>query len=372
MNPRERFITTLKHKPADRVPLLLEGLHYATREQVAALTDPARRDIAERVFDELHYRVNHPARINRYLVTPPQFMERSTVESDQGDLITKTIIHTPRGDLHAVSGRNPLSDTAWTIEYPVKTREDLEALASVPWELPAGLDAPKRLPADLEGRGLVATSISSPFVCIAGAMVYERFLELCATDLVWLKELTAQCMERTLDVLDVLLSSGTLEYVWLGGCEWVTPPMASPRLYYELVQEYEQRIIERIHAGSAFVHVHCHGHVRDTIEWVIGRGADFFEPVEPPPDGDITLADAKALVGGRMVLGGNIESRVLENESVEEVERAVRAAFAGGGSGMALRTTACPIGLVTPRMLTNYHRMIDLWEELSPLGLEAG
>ena len=33
-----------------------------------------------------------------------------------------------------------------------------------------------------------------------------------------------------------------------------------------------------------------------------------------------------------------------------------------------LRTTAGSIGRVTPRTLANYHRMIDVWEELSPLG----
>ncbi len=67
-----------------------------------------------------------------------------------------------------------------------------------------------------------------------------------------------------------------------------------------------------------------------------------------------------------MMLGGNVEARILENEDAAAVEEAVRNAFAGGKERMVLKTTSEPIGQVTPRILRNYHRLIDLWEELSP------
>ena len=223
------------------------------------------------------------------------------------------------------------------------------------------------LPADFERRGVVRAGVSSPFVCVAGMMPYEYFLELCATHLGLIGELTDICLRRQLAALDVVLATGAVEYVWMGGCEWLTPPMASPGLYETLVQAREAAIIDRIHAAGAVAHVHCHGNVRSSLERVIERGADFFEPVEPPPDGDVTMAQAKAVAAGRIVLGGNVEARVLENESADAVEAATRAAFEGPTEHMVLQTTAGPIGPVGPRMLANYHRMIDVWEELSPL-----
>ena len=78
-------------------------------------------------------------------------------------------------------------------------------------------------------------------------------------------------------------------------------------------------------------------------------------------------SSAKALAAGRMTLGGNIEARILENEVPEVVEKATRAAFEGGKERMILQNTAGPIGEITPRMRANYHRTIDVWEELSPL-----
>jgi uroporphyrinogen-III decarboxylase len=196
-------------------------------------------------------------------------------------------------------------------------------------------------------------------------MPYELFLEMCATELRLLKELTAQCQERIRDVLDILLSEKQCEYVWMGGCEWLTPPMGSPYLYAELVQNFEQPLIERIHDGGAVCHIHCHGNVRSTLEQVIQRGADYFEPAEPPPDGDITFAEAKVLAAGRITLGGNIEARIIENEPAEFVEAAVRAAFEGGRDRMVLSTSSGPISRLSPLMMENYHRIIDLWEELS-------
>ena len=368
-NPRKRFLETLRGRRADRVPLELEGFHSPTREAISAQPDPSRREIAHRVFDHTVSFVTFPSFANRYLVTPPQSMREVDRHAAGGTQTTTVEIDTPKGKLTAVTARDALSDTTWTVRYPVESLEEVEKIRSVPWELPVGLAPPdlSALPPDFDERGVLRTGVSSPFVCVAGMMPYQYFLELCATELNLLKELTAQCLERILSVLDVLLSQRTIEYVWMGGCEWVTPPMGSPRLYEELVQEYERKVICRIHAGGALSHVHCHGRVRSTLAMVVERGGDFFEPVEPPPDGDITFAEAKAMAAGRMTLGGNVEARVLENESADAVDEAVRRAFEGGKERMVLQTTAGPIGAMDPRVLANYHRMIDVWEELASL-----
>ena len=369
VNPRQRLLATMRGGQADRVPLILEGFHFATRADIDAHPDPLRREIAHRVFDHLHAETRCPSFVNRYLVTPPQAIHEVHRE-EQDDTVTVTLeIVTPKGQLRAITAFNTTTDTTWTIKYPVESLEDTNKIRSVPWELPSALELPEltRLPPDFDERGLLRTGVSSPFVCVAGMMPYQYFLELCATELNLVRELTAQCLERIISVLDVLLAPKTIEYVWMGGCEWLTPPMASPRLYEELVQPFEAEIIDRVHAAGAISHVHCHGNVRSTLELVIERGGDFLEPMEPPPDGDITLAEAKALSAGRITLGGNIEARILENEGVAEVEKATREAFEGGKERMVLQTTAGPYCRITPEILANYHRMIDVWEELSLL-----
>ena len=366
VNPRERLLGTIRGGKVDRVPLLLHDFHYASPEDVE---EAAKRPIVERMLDETHFLVSFPAFINRYLVTPPQRIREVSREERNGETTTVSEIDTPKGPLTAVTGTNRVSRTTWTLKYPVESLEDIEKIRSVPWEMPPDLRPPDltNVPAAFETRGVAHTGVSSPFVCVAGMMPYEFFLGLCNTHLGLLEELTAQCLERILEVLEVLLSTRVIDLVWMGGCEWLTPPMGAMAHYEALVQRFETPIIERIHAAGALSHVHCHGNVRSTLEMVRARCADYFEPVEPPPDGDITFAEAKALANGGMTLGGNIESRILVHGDAATVERAARCAFEGGKERMALQTSEGPLQPLTPGMSANYHTLIDVWEELSAI-----
>jgi hypothetical protein len=375
MTPRERLLTTLRGGTADRVPLVLPGFDFRTREALAAHPDPLRREVARRVFDVTTYRVQVPSYVNRYLVTPPQRIHTETHDLASGFQETHGVVETPQGDLTFVTQRDPISGTTWTLEYPVKTLDDALALAQVPWELPEGLAPPDlaALPADFEQRGVLETRISSPFVCVAGMTTFEQFLEWTLTEPALIDELTEVCRRRVLDVLGVLLSEPGIEYVWIGGSEWVTPPMASPCTYDRLVQAQERSLIDHAHATrDALVHVHCHGHVRHALQRTIERGADYTEPVEPPPDGDITMAEAKALADGRITLGGNVECRVLCNEDEAAVEAAVRAAFAGGTHRFVLRPTEGPSPQMTEREFHNWIKLVDLWEALGEVGKRLG
>lgn len=363
MNPRERFLNVMRGKAVDRVPIFLHGIGPCT-------TDSGVCEIYERVSDRMVYGVNAPSHVNRYLLTPSHLIKivKEEKQSD-GSIVTCREISTPKGKLTAITGRNPISRTVWTIKYPCENLEDIDRIRSIAWELPEDFETPvfDDLPEDFPERGYTGTNISSPFVCVAGMMSYEYYLELCISEFNLVRELTCICFERIMSLLDALLINRNIEYVWMGGCEWLTPPMGSPRLYEELVQKFEEPVIKRIHGGGAVSHVHCHGNIRSTLEMIIARGADFTEPVEPPPDGDITFAEAKSLAAGRIALGGNIEARILEHEDKSAVEQAAMAAFEGGKQRMVFQTSAGPICKMTPGMTANYHKLIDVWEENSQI-----
>ena len=77
-------------------------------------------------------------------------------------------------------------------------------------------------------------------------------------------------------------------------------------------------------------------------------GIDATDPVEPPPDGDVTLAEARKIVGGKVTLFGNIEERLFEIGVKDDVEEAVRKAIEEGAANgpFVLCPTAMP--LTTP------------------------
>jgi len=370
MNPKERILSTLRGQKADRVPLVFPGFSCRSHDDLEKIGDPLRREIAGRIIDETEFRVQVSSYINRMLVTPPQRIQSEQKNLPNGNRRTFGIIDTPLGELTYVTEWDPRSRTGWQVKYPVESEEDIKKIASVPWELPARLVPPDldALPDEFSRRGILVTHMSSPFVCVSGMMSYEWFLQLCVLDPDLVGELTEICRRRILDCMRILLSRPGIEYVWMGGSEWITPPMAPPEVYDALVQEQERSIVQYIHENSdAIVHLHCHGRVRDALPKMIERGGDYTEPVEPPPDGDITMAEAKEVAAGRITLGGNIECRVLCIESENAVEAAVRAAFEGGKERFILRPTEASSPVLSEQEFRNYMRMIDVWEELSPI-----
>ena len=96
----------MKGRKADRVPLDLSGFHFPLRERIDAVDDPARRQIALRIFDQTHYVVPCGSGINRYLVTPPQFMREVKRDQIAGRLTCTTEIDTPKGKLTAVTAHS--------------------------------------------------------------------------------------------------------------------------------------------------------------------------------------------------------------------------------------------------------------------------
>ncbi|MCP4402365.1 MAG: hypothetical protein GY801_34295, partial [bacterium] len=349
LTSRERFLQTLRGEKTDRVPLDLLGFNghnsptvdgfidFPSYQEPFRVNDPGRAEIEKRIRGQITIQYPIHSHVNRYLVTPPQRVQETVVKQTAGETVIHRTVDTPQGPLMAVVAHDKDNiETIWTRKYPVETLEDLKKIASVPWELPEHLQAPdsEHFKDDPIGRHVYYTYVSSPFVCVAGLMKFEQFLMWAIMETAFIDELVERCTERILQVLDVLLSRPGIDVVWIGGSEWLLPPMGSPEMYRKYVHEPERRIIRKVHEAGALCQIHCHGKVKNTIEQVLERGADLFEPVEPPPDGDIAFKEAKVLAQGRMTLAGNIESHLLVNGTPDEVRKAVTAAFEGGKEHM--------------------------------------
>jgi hypothetical protein len=86
----------MRGEPVDRVPLKLEGLYFADKDEAR---DPGKREIVERTHDQVHFFHSWPSLISRYLVTPPQ-CTREVERVVDGDTITGSAIV---GDMGAIA-----------------------------------------------------------------------------------------------------------------------------------------------------------------------------------------------------------------------------------------------------------------------------
>jgi len=116
-----------------------------------------------------------------------------------------------------------------------------------------------------------------------------------------------------------------------------------------LVTPYDKELVKLLHHYQGFARLHSHGKIKKTLKSFIEMEIDATDPVEPPPDGDVELKEAREILGNKVTLIGNIEERLLETGSKEEVENAVRKAAEEGktsNGAFILCPTAMP--LTTP------------------------
>ena len=90
------------------------------------------------------------------------------------------------------------------------------------------------------------------------------------------------------------------------------------------------------------------------------RGADQTDPCEALPDGDLTLAEARAIAGDQITLTGNIQMRELYSEDAAYIRRRVRQIIEEAGPRrLIIATTGTPLEAIPPHVEENYNAMID-------------
>ena len=168
------------------------------------------------------------------------------------------------------------------------------------------------------------------------------------------RELMHRFLERanayvaaTVDAMQTELGAG-ISYVSYAH-EMLIPPWMGHALFDEFVVPYDTDVYGTVRRGGGRFRCHCHGNCGGFLEKFADMGVSAIEPLEVPPTGDTDLAEAKRLVGDRMLLSGNIPSEHFVTFSPEDVRRLVRKAIrdAGEGGGFSLRTSGGYAGTST-------------------------
>jgi uroporphyrinogen-III decarboxylase len=155
-------------------------------------------------------------------------------------------------------------------------------------------------------------------------------------------------------------------HLWrIYGPEYAAEPYLPPHLFEEYVVRYTGPMVETIQKHGGFARIHCHGRIRAVLDYVVEMGATAIDPIEPPGQGDVDLAQVRREYGEKLVLFGNIEYADIENTEPARFEKIVAKSLCdgtqGSGKGFVLMPSAAPISRkVTPRALTNYETMVRL------------
>jgi hypothetical protein len=131
---------------------------------------------------------------------------------------------------------------------------------------------------------------------------------------------------------------GSAVFGWVGP-ELCIPPLMSPEAFDRYVGALDKPLIEMIHDAGGKIWVHCHGKMRPVIGRFVDMGVDVLNPIEPPPMGDVTMAEAFEIVADRMGLEGGIETHDFMTAPQSRIHEMLHAVL---DSGRGRRLILCP------------------------------
>jgi len=293
----------------------------------------------------------------------PVEIESRTERAGQFERTTR-ICHTPKGDLCSASEVDPKIYTTWQVEHWCKSTSDVDKALSVPYQ-PADYDASdlKRVRAELGEHGLIMASVGDPAYMAADLMSFQDFVMWAFTETDHFARTVEIVSERVMENLGRQLDTCVVDLYRIVGPEYFTPPYLPPAMFRRFIVPHATRMTELIHARGGKVRVHCHGKIGQVLDMLLETGCDGIDPCEPPPDGDMELDEVKRRCQARGVsVWGNIELKVLEHGTAEEVRREVRKVMdqAKAGGGLVLMPTAAPITIpLAAKTEANYRVFIE-------------
>ncbi len=365
MTCRERLLRTLRREPVDRVLISTYELHGFNPDSFEN-----RHPSYKRLMDKIRADTDCLYMWGWDPWAACSLWEGREERNPDGSVTYYSRLRTPKGDLTKTQRRHPNVHTTWTIEHLLKTPEDIERYLSVLPEMFRIDDAKVRQAAEsytiaeerVGDHGIVMNSGGDPSAYVPDLFEFGTFTLMC----VQYRDLIMELIEAFKEPV-YTKSRIEAEHHWgdvyrLCGPEYYTMPYLPTEFFAEMVVPGCTETIRILEDGGIFVRLHCHGRIREALPHIVATGAKGLDPIEPPPDGDITLSEVKDQYGDKLVLFGNTELKVLEHGEPEQVDETVRnqmdAAKAGGG--YVLMPTAAPITEPLPaKTERNYFVWID-------------
>lgn len=286
MTPRERLEAALRGEPVDFVPFAVYENHLP------------RGAVERRLRDEGLCVVVRAG--NVYRTSTPGVTHRAIDFVRDGVALQRTWIQTPAGTLTRVT--RPAPGTVWTLEHLFKSPADYPALralvdAEVYTADESGLQAMRRLWGD---DGHCRASIGySPL-----QQIIYRFMGPEAFSIEWHER-----RDQVLDLIDRLAAKwrALLPIVAASSAEVVnvcgnpSPQVLGRERFAEHLLPYLEQACALLRPAGKLVGSHLDAGNALWADLIAGSSLDYVEAFTPPPDGDLSVAEARRRWPGKVL-----------------------------------------------------------------------
>lgn len=306
MTPRQRVLRALEGGHADKVPFTMyeNKIPQCTAER--EMRNRGMCIVYRKVPVVKTHRPNVKTTSNFYWEGPKQF-ERITIE-------------TPAGTLTSL--RQPVGFTTWAHEKLFKTPEDYKAILFYIQDA--------QFEPNYEAFAGAQEELGEDFICRAGFGL-EPLQEFISGNIMAMQTFCLEWMDRRDEVLKLyeanvanrrkiysMVADSPALFANYGGN--VTPEIVSPEMFEQYYLPHYQEAAEIMHARGKLIGCHLDANCKPLSELIGRTDLDYIEAFTPAPDTDMTLGEARAAWGGK-VLWLNFPSSV-HLKSDEQVEAA--------------------------------------------------
>ena len=373
MDSKTRLMNALTGKPVDRTPVnFYEVGGFAVDpddpDPFNVYNDPSWRPLIELAACETDL-----IRMTGPTLQPAQSNCREaffTERREERDGVRYTHIEARVGGrtLTETRRRDVGVDTVWVEEHLLKGPEDARAFLELPDEVFAyEPDVTPILRAEdaLGKRGIVMVDANDPLCAAAALFSMEDYIMVAFTEPALFHQLLEK-FARQIHARVAKTAAAAPGRLWrVYGPEYASEPYLPPDFFREYVYAYTTPMMRLIQQYGGIVRLHSHGRLRNILPIIAEMNPDALDPVEPPPQGDITLRDVREHYGARLTLFGNIEVSAIETLAPDAFERlaanTLREVAESSGKGFVLMPTAAPYGRrISDNTLRNYQTMVRL------------
>jgi uroporphyrinogen-III decarboxylase len=291
--------------------------------------------------------------------------ERKVVRQDERYHIQRTTVHTPDGDLWE-ERTYPRADSSTVTRGLIKDRNDFELYLKhfFPTQIQYGCESIVERKAALGELGVIGGTVGLPGLhhltdLFDGRL--ERATYFCYDHPELVDEYCYKLEAQILRELEVLLDARP-DYIQIGASGLLT--LSSPQFFRRYSLPTLKCVTRMCKEAGIPSELHACGKARYLVEVCAEETAlNSINPLQPPPMGDVELAEVKQAYGDRLCLKGNVgvtEPMLLGTP--EDVERDVlRCLEAAKESGGYILFTEEQLGRDTP--FENIERMIAIARE---------
>lgn len=325
MSGRERLLRVFAGQQVDRIPVA----PFIHANFVREFYGDCSVDVLERtvdVYEHFGFDMIHRNCTPAYDSVGPSaegWQVERLVEVDGRDEITRTVVHTPKGDLTEVFRLVWVSEydvEATPVDYLIKSEEDFRLLVEFqPRVCEVDASSIRAARIAVGDRGITAPWAQGVFNFVT---YYYRSLEQVVTDALLNPEFYHRMMEyfleRNIRVCAQYVDAGADVISYAGNA--ASGKMVSEGFFRDHILPYEKRLIDFIQGRGVHVLYHNCGYARNLFGAYRDLGMSAYESLTPPPYGDTLLEEALQQLGRTTVLSGGLDQiDFLKTASPDEV-----------------------------------------------------